>query len=182
MSLGMKKQDAQGTDSSTVWGEQSPFLQQLFGMGQDQAQSFQPNTQIPGAAMGAWQNQLNPQQNPYMSSYADQYQDQLGVMNQQTGGQAGLTGGYGGGRHGIAESQNVQNMGGQMGRFYGDQYGGDMQRQQSAIGQAPTMLGIDPQAQQWANLGQYAGIIGGPHNEMFGQSTDKSRSLNAGIK
>lgn len=171
------------SDSSTdtgVWDQQSPFLEQLFGMGQGLAEGFQPQTQVPGQAQTAWQQQLQPMGNPYMSSFANQYQEGLGRLNQQSGGQAGLTGGYGGGRQGVAEHLNTQSVGDQMGRFYGNQYQGDMQRQASAIGMAPMMMGMSPQQQQWGNLGQYAGIIGSPHNESYQQSRSRGWDANIG--
>ena len=147
----------QSDSASQVWDQQSPYLGDLFQQGQNLAGGFQPNQQIPGQAMGAWQNQLSGQQNPNLGAYGQEFQNQLGMMNQQSGGQAALGNSYGGARHGIAESQNVNNMAGQMGRFYGDQYAGDMNRQAAAVGMAPQMLGMTDQNQQWGNLERYAG-------------------------
>jgi hypothetical protein len=169
-----------GSGGSNVWDQQSGYLGDLFSKGQENANAFQPQTQVPGQAMGAWQNQLAGQQNPYLNDMAGQFHDQLGMMNQQTGGEAGLTGGYGGGRHGIAESQNLQNQGQQMGQFYGGQYQQDMQRQGQAIGQTGQMMGLDPQQQQWNNLNQYAGIIGAPHNEQWNKNRAFDGSIGAG--
>ena len=177
--------DSSSTDSK-VWGGQSPFLEGLYQNAADMFQGFNPQTQVPGQAMQAWQGQLNqgPGQNPYLDSMAGRFQDQLGVMNQSTGGQAGLTGGYGGGRHGVAESQNVQNMGQQMGQFYGGQYQQDMNRQQQgiqqAIGQTPMMMGMDPWQQRMGALQQTGNIFGNP--TVLGEGSSSGKSANVGLK
>ena len=177
------KSRSQNQASTNVWGEQVPFLQDLFGRGQGLVDQFQPNQQMAGQAQDAWAQQLQPQGNPYLAQMAGQFQDQLGIMNQQTGGQAGLTGGFGGGRHGIAESQNVQNMGQQMGQFYGGQYQQDQNRALGALGMGGSVLGMSPQQQQMQNLQQYGGLIGSPvlESQASGSSGSKSKGAQGGI-
>lgn len=170
---------SQSAASSDVWGAQSPFLQDLYQQAQSQFQNFQPNTELYGQAQQGMGNLMSGQQNPNLASYAQQFQQQLGQLNQGTGGQAGLTGGYGGGRQGVLESQNQQNVGGQMGRFYGDQYQGDQNRMLGAIQSAPGLMSLDPYQQQQGNLNSYAGAIGGPNN--LQQSRSSSKGAGAGI-
>lgn len=177
--LNMSGSRNESQSSQDVWGGQAPFLEDLFGRGQGLVDQFNPNSQIPGAAMGAWQQQLNPQANPHLGAMAGAFGDQLGQLNQQSGGQAALGGGYGGGRHGVAESINTQNVGQQMGQFYGSQYQGDMNRQAGAIAQAPGMLGMSPEQQRMQYLQQYGGLLGGPHNT--GQSTSSGVSKGGGV-
>ena len=187
MSAGTDKSNqqaqSQGTTSSNVWSEMVPFLQDLYGRGQGLVDQFQPDTQMFGQAQQAWQQQINPQGNPYLDQMAGQFQDQLGIMNQQTGGAAGLTGGFGGGRHGVAESLNVRNMGQQMGSFYGGQYQQDQNRAMGALGMGQSVLGLAPQQQQMQNLQQYGGLIGSPVMTSQGTSTSgsKSKGLEGGI-
>jgi hypothetical protein len=179
--LGGGYDTSQGTSESAVWDKQSPFLEQLFGMGSGLAQGFQPDQGIADQTRSAWQQQLQPMGNPYMSSFTNQFQDQLGQLNRQSGGQAGLTGGYGGGRQGVAQSLNTGNVADQMGRFMGGQYQGDMQRQADAIGMGGQVMGASGQGQQWANLGQFQGILGSPHNEQYQQDTSRGYSGNMGL-
>ena len=178
-SLSGNKSRSGNQSSSTVWEGMAPFLTDLYGKGQGLYENFQPQTGIPGQAQAAYGQMLQPQGNPYLEQMAGGFQDQLGRMNQQTGGQAALTGGYGGGRHGIAESQNVQNMGQQMGQFYGQQYQGDQNRALGALGQSGQMMGMSPEMQRMQYLQGYGNLVGGPHNEM--QSSGKSSSKGGGI-
>ena len=173
----------QSTGSSSLWGGQSPFLEDLFGRGQGLADQFNPNNQMFDQAQAAWGQQIQPQGNPYLDQMAGQFQDQLGQLNQQTGGQAGLTGGFGGGRQGVAESLNTQNVGQQMGQFYGQQYQQDQNRALGALGMGGSVLGMSGQNQQLGNLGNLAGIIGGPimQSEQQGTGSGSSKSTGVGI-
>jgi hypothetical protein len=176
--------NTQKTEKSEVWGGQAPFLESLYSQGADLYQNFQPTQSgVPGQAQSVWNQQLTqqPGQNPYLDAMASQYQDQLGAMNQNTGGQAGLTGGYGGGRQGVLESQNQQNIGNQMGQFYGQQYQQDMNRQQqgiqNALGQTGTMYGLDRQQDPWQQqmqaLQQSGALLGNP--TVLGQGSSSSK-------
>jgi len=157
--------------STSVWDQMAPFLTDLYSQGQGLVNQFEPNQGITDQAQQAWGQQLNPQGNPHLDQMAGQFQDQLGIMNQQSGGQAGLTGGYGGGRQGIAQAQNTQNMGQQMGNFYGQQYQQDQNRAMGALQMAPGMMGMDPSQQRMNYLGQYANLLGRPVSES--QSSSK---------
>jgi len=172
-SLSGNKSKQQST--SDVWGGMAPFLTDLYSRGQGLVDQFQPNQQMGDQAQQAWGNLVSPQGNPYLDQMAGQFQDQLGIMNQQSGGQAALTGGYGGGRHGVAESLNTQNMGQQMGQFYGQQYQGDQQRALGALGMGQSVLGMSGQGQQMQNLQQYGGLIGAP--AMTSQSSGSSKGM-----
>ncbi len=180
--LGGGMDKSQGTTENLVWDQQSPFLQSLFGAGAGLANQFQPNQQIGQQAMGAWQNQLNPQQNPYLQDMTQTFRDNLGQMNQQSGGQAALTGGYGGGRQGVQNYLNQSNQSQQMGQFLGSQYQSDMNRSQQALGQAPMMLNqISDQGQQWGNLGNLQQILGAPVHEQRGQNTSSGWDASLGV-
>ncbi len=78
--IGGGQKEAQSQDS--VWQGQAPFLKDLYSQGQQSLQGFQPNQQIAGGAMDAWQQQLNPQANPYLNDMTQQFRDQLGQANQ----------------------------------------------------------------------------------------------------
>ena len=112
--------------------------------------------------MQAWGQQLNPQMNPYMDQMAAKYGQQLGQANMATGGQAGLAGQRGGGRQGVAEHLNTQQYANNMGQFMGQQYQGDMNRASQALGMTGSMMGLDPNQQQWGNLQQYGNLLGSP--------------------
>ena len=173
--------DNKSSQTSEVWGGQSPFLQQLYQEGQNLYQQFQPNTEIPGQAQQAWQQQLNPQANPYLNSMTQGYRDQLGMANQNTGGQAGLSGGYGGGRQGVLEAQNMNNYSTQVGNFMGQQTQMGLDQQGRAIGQAGQMMGLDPQQQQMQMLQQQGQLIGGPTVLGEGSSSGGSSSFGFGL-
>lgn len=165
-------------DSTSVWGGQSPFLLDLYNQGQQQLQGFQPNQQVYDQSMQAWQQQLNPQANPYLNDMTQVYRDQLGQANQAAGGQAALGGGYGGGRHGVAEHLNQQSYASNVGGFLGQQYQQDMNRAQGALGMGGQMLGLDPYQQQWGNLNQYGNLLGSP--TVLGQGSSSGQKFNIG--
>ena len=183
----LTKSKSQSQQTSSVWDQMAPYLTDLYSRGQGLVDQFQPNQQMGQQAEQAWGGMINPQGNPYLDQMAGNFQNQLGIMNQQSGGQAALTGGYGGGRHGVAEALNTQNMSQQMGNFYGGQYQADqnraMQGQLGALGMGQSILGMAPQQQQMQNLQQYGGLIGSPVLESQGTSTSasKSKGLQGGI-
>lgn len=180
-SVSGSKSKSQAQQSSSVWDQMAPFLTDLYTRGQGLVENFQPNQQMYGQAQQAWGQQINPQGNPYLDQMAGNFQNQLGVMNQQSGGQAGLTGGFGGGRHGVAEALNTQNVSQQMGNFYGGQYQQDQNRALGALGMGGSVLGLAPQQQQMQNLGQYGGLIGSPVMESQGTSNSSSKAQGIGI-
>ena len=158
---------------------QAPFLQDLYQQAQTQFQDFQPNQDVYNTAQGGFNNLVSGQQNPNLAAYGSQFQNQLGALNQNTGGQAGLSNNYGGGRQGVLESQNQQNVGDQVSRFYGDQYQGDQNRVLGALGQAGNINALSPQQQQNQALNQYAGQIGGP--TVLGSGSSSAKSAGGGI-
>ena len=164
-------------NQSSVWGEQSPFLMDLYQRGANLLNQFQPNTQIPAAAQAAWQQQLTPQMNPYLDQMTSQYTQALGQLDNQTGMGAAGAGVYGGGRQGVEQHLNQQNIGNQVGNFLGSQYQADQARSMTALSMAPQMLGLDPYQQQQGALNNFAGIIGRPTVLGSGSSSGRSNSF-----
>ncbi len=173
----LTKSKSQSQQTSSVWDQMAPYLTDLYSRGQGLVDQFQPNQQMGQQAEQAWGGMINPQGNPYLDQMAGNFQNQLGIMNQQSGGQAALTGGYGGGRHGVAEALNTQNMSQQMGNFYGGQYQQDQNRALGALGMGQSVLGMSPQQQQMQNLRQYGGLIGRPVLEGQGGSSGSSKGI-----
>lgn len=181
ISMGYDSSKAQSTGDTSIWGDQSQYLNELFGMGSDLVSNFSPANEISDPAIAAYQQGLTPGQNPYLDDMTSYFGDQLGILNQQSGGEAGLAGAYGGGRQGVAESLNTQNIGQQMGLFLGDQYQADADRAQQSVLAAPDMLALSDPNQQWQNLQSYSSTIGAPVSETYTQSTDKSKAMDFGI-
>ena len=173
---------SESTNTSEVWGAQSPFLESLYQQGSDLYQQFAPQTQVPGAAQTAWQQQLNPQANPYLSDMTQIYRDELGLANQASGGEAGLAGAYGGGRQGIAEAQNMQNYSSQIGSFLGQQTQLGLDQQANAIDQTSSIMGMDPWQQQMAALQQSGTLLGGPTILGEGSSNSSNSSMGLSMK
>lgn len=182
--MGMDKQSGSGdsTQTSKVWGAQSPFLEQLYQRGGDLMEGFTPQTQVPGQAMQAWGQQLNPQANPYLNDMTQVFRDQLGQANMGAGGQAAATGGFGGGRQGVAEHLNQQKYATNVNQFLGNQYQGDMNRAQGALGMTGQMMGLDPWQQQMQAMQQGANLIGSPTVLGEGSSSQRSSGFGVGLK
>lgn len=145
---GSYAKNRQKTDSQdSVWRGQSPFLMDLYQRGADMMANYQ-------APMQALHGQMNPQGNPYMQQMVGQYQQALGQLDNQTGGAAAAAGVFGGGRHGVEQHLNQQNIGNQLGNFMGNQYQADQSRALSAIGMAPGV--------QFGGLQNYGQLLGGP--------------------
>lgn len=160
-----------------MWDQQSPYLQDLYQQGQQQYGAYQPNQQVADSVMGAWQQQLNPQVNPYMNDMTQIFTDQLGQANQATGGQAALTGGYGGGRHGVADHLNQQAYQSNLGAFLGGQTQLGLNMQGNAINQGASVLGLQPYQQGADALANYQRTIGPPVT----LQSDRSKGSEFGI-
>jgi hypothetical protein len=177
------RSDQEAENSSQIAPGQLPFLQDLFSQGQQQFQNFSPNQGIADSALGGFNQGLNAGSgpNPYLNDMTQVFRDQLGQANQQSGGQAGLAGGFGGGRQGVAEHLNAQSFQSNVGNFLGQQYQGDQNRfaqeRANALGQAGNVLNLQPQQQANQALNQYAGIIGGPTRLGEGSSSGSSSKL-----
>ena len=167
--------------SQSIWDAQSPFLNDLYQRGYQAMNQFQPNQEVYGNAMNAWQQQLQPQMNPYLDQMTAQYTQALGQLDNQTGAAAAASGVFGGGRQGVEQHLNQQNIGNQIGNFLGNQYQADQARAMSAIGMAPQMIGIDPMRQQQGALQNYAGIIGAPTRLAYSSSSGKSKNSSLGF-
>ncbi len=161
--------------STSVWGGQSPFLADLYQRGADIMNNYQPqNMQMVNQA---YQNQLNPQMNPYLSQMTAQYGQALGQLDNQTGGAAAAAGVFGGGRHGVEQHLNQQNIGNQMGNFLGNQYQADMARSMTALSMAPQMQNLNSGMGMLQNYGQ---LIGGP--TVLSSATSRGKSRGFGIE
>jgi len=178
-SLSGSKSKSNSQASSDVWAGMAPFLTDLYGRGQALMDQYQPNDALAQQGQQAWGNMVNPQGNPYLDQMAGRFNQQLGQLNQQSGGQAALTGGYGGGRQGVAEALNTQNVSDQMGQFYGQQYQQDQNRALGALQGGYQQY--DPNQQMMNMLGQYGGLIGGPHNTTKSNSSSSSKSMGVGV-
>jgi hypothetical protein len=175
--IGGGQEQSQSEDS--VWSGQSPYLQDLFARGQSQANNFQPNDQVAGGAMQAWQQQLQPEVNPYLNDMTQQFRDQLGQANQQSGGQAGLAGGYGGGRHGVANHLNQQSYQSNVGNFLGQQTDMGLQQQGQAVGQGAGVLGLQGYQQGAGALRDFSNLVGGP--TVLNQNDSSAWNANANV-
>lgn len=148
-SYSKSRNNATSTDS--VWGGQSPFLQDLYQRGADLINN--PTFGQDELAQG-YQQHINPQMNPYLQAMTGQYQQALGQLDNQTGAGAAQAGVFGGGRQGVEQYLNQQNIGNQLGNFLGNQYQADQSRSLDALSMAPQA--------QFGALQGYAGLIGGP--------------------
>ena len=189
-SSGTASSGSSGSSQSqdNVWGEQSPFLgdvyQQAQGMFNQQQPQLQQEGQFAGdytrqaqnSGMGAWQNQLSDQN---VNSYTDQMKqsvarDAQNAQNQMLGSmdaRAAASGMSGGARHGQAIGEGMRGINDSM---LSNQANIGFQaeeaqrgRQMQALGMSPQMAqmgsaGFDPINQQWSGVNNYAGAIGGP--------------------
>ncbi|MGI9309106.1 MAG: hypothetical protein ACR2P6_07580 [Gammaproteobacteria bacterium] len=130
-------------------------------------------------AMQAWGQQLQPQMNPHLGAMTEQYGRSLDQLDTRTGASAALSGVFGGGRQGVEQHLNQENIGNQMGNFLGAQYQSDMNRAQGALGMAPQMLGLSPYQQTQQALANYGNLIGRPHN--VGKGSSSGSGFNMGI-
>jgi hypothetical protein len=180
------RESSSSSNDSMVWGGQSPFLLGLYQQGAEQLQNFAPNQDIANLSMAAAQQQLgaNPAMNPYLDQMTQVYRDQLDQGIQQIGGQAGLTGGYGGGRQGLLEANALQDYGTNVGNFLGGQYQQDMnravQQQQFGLQSLPQVLQLQPWQQQQQALQNQANIIGRP--TVLGEGSSGSSGFSVGVK
>lgn len=184
-SISGSKQSSGSTAKQSVWGEQSPFLQDLYQRGADLVSNFQPQQFNMQPTMQAYNQQLNPQMNPHLDAMTAQYTQGLGQLDNATGGGAAQAGVFGGGRQGVEQALNQQNVGNQMGQFLGNQYQADMARSTTALSMAPQMQGMqfanDPQLQQQQMLQGQAGLIGSPTVLSKAKSSGSGSSSSFGL-
>jgi len=183
---GVSSSDSSSSQQSEIWSGQRPFLRGLYRAGAEQIEAFQPNQQIAQGTIGALEQGLGAGSgpNPYLDDMTQRFRNELGYANQQSGGQAGLTGGFGGGRQGVAEHLNAQQYQSNVGNFLGGQYQQDQNRfaqeRQSAIGQAGGVLGLQDYGQQQGALGDFSRLIGGPAILGSGSSSGGSQGFQVG--
>ena len=182
---GISSSENESSNQSSVWGQQSPFLQSLYQAGADQLGAFQPNQQIAQGSMDAWGQGLNAGSgpNPYLADMTQQFRNELGYANQASGGQAAMSGGFGGGRQGVAEHLNAQQYQSNVGNFLGGQYQQDQNRfsqeRQNALQQSGQVLGLQPYQQQQNALSQYGNLLGGP--TILGEGSSSGSSFGAAV-
>jgi hypothetical protein len=180
----------QSTDKgSDVWAAQSPYLKDLYakaqgniGMGQ-QATDLQ-NQQLGQQYQGLGQFQGNAV-DPRMGIYSNQVaQDFSEKIMPQLQGDAILNNGLGNSRNQIAQGIAAGEMNKNMNNFAGQLYGENQNRALQSMGMQNQISGQMGQL-PWANLQQYAGLIGGPTMQDLGGSswgTSKSSSMSTSAK
>jgi hypothetical protein len=185
-SLSGSKSRSKNSMSQEVWGAQSPFLQDLYRRGADLVNQFQPQQFDMGNTMQAYNQQINPQMNPHLGAMTQQYTQALGQLDNASGAQAAQAGVFGGGRQGVEQHLNQQNIGNQLGNFLGGQYQSDMNRSAQTLGMAPQLQQMqfmnNPYTQQQSALQGYAGMIGGPTTLASSSGKGKSGSFGLSIK
>ena len=182
MALGFGQTNTSNVGFGQVWGGQDPYLQSMYGLAQgqynqaqgvplQQAQQFIGGVQ--GAAGGAFNALAAGPQNPYLTGMVQAGMDQVGRQFQQQimpgliGG-ANAAGQLGGERYGLLQGQAVGDatraMGDVANQMYGQAWTSGMQGQQAALQALPQMqnLGMASLSVPWANLGQYANMLGNP--------------------
>jgi len=171
-SVGKSQSEAQNTSAQNVWGEQSPYLQQLYSeagsmldrpnvaqtTGSELATGYASSPALQnliGQSQAGLSTALNPTQNPYLQGAI---QSAIRPMRQEfqenilsgIGDEALGAGQYGGSRQGIAEGIATRGYLDKVGDVatemaYGD-YAGGQERMLNALSQAPTVanLGMMP--------------------------------------
>ena len=168
------------TAPSSVWGAQTPYLEELYGGASGlidapesalTVQGREAGAQYAGGGMGdivgrtqeAWQGALTPGQNPYLQSAIQSASRPL-IQQFQEGTLSGITdqamgaGQMGGSRQGIAEGIAQRGLQDTLGdiatKMSFQDYSGGQDRMMQAIGQGGTManLGMMP-AQTMQQLG-----------------------------
>jgi hypothetical protein len=150
----------------TVWGGQAPYLQSLYGQGQNLAQNFggyeQAAQGIYDTAVGGYNQMMNPGVNPQLEAYQRQVGQNLSDnILPQIQGSAGMAGQMGGSRQGVSEGLALARGNQQITDMAANLYNADMNRMGQAMQQAPGLaqfgMGIP-----WYAMNQYAGLLGSP--------------------
>ena len=153
-------------DPATVWGPQAGYLQQLYGMGSQLANNFQPYMQqgqnIFNTATQGFNQLMNPGVNPQLQAYQGDVQRNLERnMLPAIQSQAGSFGQMGSSRQGIAEGLALSDANQQVTDMASNLYSSDMDRMMTTMGMAPGLanfgMGIP-----WYALNQFAGLLGDP--------------------
>ncbi len=180
MAGSLSKSEGQGNQASdqSVWGAQSPYLQDLFAQGQNALGVAQEqNNQLMPQVTSAYENALNPQGNPYLDQMAQsglgQLQQNFGQTLSQIRDGAVNTGSLGGARQGVAEGIAARDMGTQATNFtsalYGNNYQQDQNRALTAVNMAPQVAN-----QAFSPLSGYQQVLGSP--TVLGQSRGTTSS------
>lgn len=204
MSIGGSKQKSSGTQTSTgssqsqaqdfgseVWGQQSPFLQDLYNRAQGNLNAGDGDAgamtnwarwqlvnanQSLGQSNQALQGFLNPTVDPAVNAYAQNLGQQF---NEQflpgLKGDAALAGGLGGSRQQIGSALGAQRAMQTLGDFAAQSYAGQQERALAAaqglaanaagyesLGNTTTAVADFSRSMPWYNLAQYQGLLGSP--------------------
>jgi hypothetical protein len=156
----------QSQDPASVWGVQAPYLQGLYGQGQQLAQNFggyQQGAQgIYDTAVGGFNNLMNPGVSPQLEAYQRQVGQNLSDnILPQVAGSAGMAGQMGGSRQGVAEGLALSRGNQQITDMAANLYNQDMNRMAGAMQQAPGLAAMG-MGIPWYALQQYAGLLGSP--------------------
>lgn len=203
MSIGGSKSKSKSTGSqssvqesmdygSEVWGQQSPFLQDLYNRGQQASFGGLPSQfgQYQGGAMDSaamsaanlqrsnagFQQMLNPTVDPAVNAYAQNLgQNFREQFLPELKGQAALAGGLGGSRQQIGSALGAQRAMQTLGDFTAQSYAGQQERALAAAQglsqnasayqdlMTSNLQGAEfARSMPWYNLQQYQGLLGAP--------------------
>lgn len=183
---GESKQDSRSTQD--IWAQQSPYLQNLYGAGQQKLASQDQGygDQFLAPAFQSWMSALNPQGNPWLQENvrnaqrmaAEGYTENILPAIQSSAVASGNLGGDRGGiAAGIAGREAVRGQGDIANQMYGRAYESDQQRVMQALSMTGGLAGL--QGASWAPLMQYANLLGRPTT--LGQSQSQGRAYNFDI-
>ena len=177
---GSSEEMSQTTNPGFVWGGQSPYLEQLYGMGSNLANNFggyqQGAQNIYNTATQGFNQLMNPGVNPQLQAYQGDVQRNLerNMLPAIQSNAAGF-GQMGGSRHGIAQGLAMSDANQQVTDMASNLYNDDMNRLMGAMAFAPT-LGNFGHSIHWYALNQYAGLLGSPTALRGGGSASSSGS------
>lgn len=182
-SYGQQKQDSSSQQS--VWGDQAPYLKDLYARGSSMAGAPAP-TFDPGT-YGAWQSALSGQINPTTGQVIDDATREMG-LDFQRNVMPGIrrsavgAGAAGGGREGIAEGlaagEAARSINATRASMTNDALTAARQERTAALGLSPSLMSLQASL-PWANLSQFSQILGSP--VVLGSSESSGRGYNVGM-
>src|SRR5262245_20546863 len=188
--IGASQESQQSGSSSqqNVWGVQVPYLQQLYSQGSMMAGAPGP-TMDPGA-YNAWQSALRGGINPATGDVINQATQEMGLdfsRNVLPGirRNAVAAGAGGGTRQGIAEGlaagEAARAMAGTRANLTAAALDQARQGQTAALGLSPAMMTTGA-ALPWANLEEFARILGSPTVLGSSQSASSGSGYSFGVR
>ena len=181
---GGSSQSESWADPSSVWSGQSPYLENLYQMGQHRFGELAPSmagasTRLYNNAQNALVKNMNPGMNPMLKNYAGAVgrnfeREIMPQINDQAAGFGQL----GGSRQGVAQGLAAGEAQRNIQEFAGNLYNDDRNRMLQAASMAP-QLGSFGMSIPWYALQQYSGILGRP-TVLSGAAGSTSSSSNWG--